>query len=467
MWPPLVRNILFPAHEALLRRPTLPILRRLAADATRSDDYIMRYQAQQIAALIQHARAAVPYWREKIGQATPQQAFPILTRAEIRRHHEAMRWPDAPGKVIRHMSSGTTDDNLLFYLDRQRQAWNRALRIHALARLGVQAGEKQLHFWPQFGDGGSLGSLKDAARLVRDRFTNDPVFDLSPMTPERVDAALAFLDKYRPALIVGYPSWLFALAQRRLFHSSGGRGIFMPRYVLSTGELLYDFQRQAIESAFGTRVVEEYGSQDVGLIASEDAAGLWVVNWQHVVVEVLCNGRPARPGDMGEIVVTNLHSQVMPFIRYATGDVVTMPSAAGVTAITGLRTLARIEGRASDVLVTTNGRLQSNRELVDALVRDTGVTEFSLHQTAPDRILCMTIRDGGWMGQEGRVSELLRSMLGRSLQVEWKIGSAFRPLKSGKRRYVCSPVAQSLLAHDRESGMFLLTAWPQRVLDAA
>jgi len=341
------------------------------------------------------------------------------------------------------------------------------LRIHALARLGVQAGEKQLHFWPPFGAGGSLGSLKDAARLVRDRLTNDPVFDLSPMTPERVDEALAFLDKYQPAIIVGYPSWLFALAQRRLLHSTGGHRTVMPRYVLSTGELLYDFQRQAIESAFDARVVEEYGSQDVGIIASEDATGHWVVNWQHVVVEVLCNGRPARPGDMGEIVVTNLHSQVMPFIRYATGDVVTLPSAAGAIAPAGPRTLMRIEGRASDVLVSTEERLQSNRELVDALVRDTGMMEFSLHQTAPDRILCMTIRDGGWVGQEDKVMELLRSMLGRSLQVEWKIGGAFRPPKSGKRRYVCSPVAQSLLAHDRESGMFLSRAWPQRVLDAA
>jgi hypothetical protein len=126
-----------------------------------------------------------------------------------------------------------------------------------------------------------------------------------------------------------------------------------------------------------------------------------------------------------------------------------------------------IEGRTSDMALTTDGRLHSNRELVDTLVRETGVTEFSLHQTGPDRILCMTLRQRGWVGQEAEVTELLRSILGRSLQVEWKVGAAFQPLKSGKRRYLCSPVAQALLAHDRESGMFLSRAWPQRVLDAA
>jgi phenylacetate-coenzyme A ligase PaaK-like adenylate-forming protein len=166
-------------------------------------------------------------------------------------------------------------------------------------------------------------------------------------------------------------------------------------------------------------------------------------------------------------VITGLHSHAMPFLRYATGDVARVPVEAAPIPAAGLRTLAPIEGRTSDLAVTTDGRLYSNRELVDTLVRETGVTEFSVHQTSPDRILCMTLRQHGWLGQEGKVTELLRSMLGRALQVDWKVGAAFQPLKSGKRRYVCSPVAQTLIAHDRESGMFLSRAWPQRVLDAA
>ena len=286
------------------------------------------------------------------------------------------------------------------------------------------------------------------------------------MTAARLDDALAFLDRYRPAVIVGYPSWLFALAQHHL-RSASRRKVAAPRFVLSTGELLYEFQRQAIESAFGARVVEEYGSQDVGLIASEDDAGTWQVNWEHVVVEVLREGRPARAGETGEVIVSNLHSHVMPFIRYATGDVVTMPADLQPRPTPGMTVLPRIEGRTSDLLVSQEGRTLSNRDVVDMLVRETSVTEFSLHQTAPDRVLCMTIRERGCVGQEDRVAELLRATLGQSLRVDWMVGSAFRPLKSGKRRYVCSPVAQALLAHDRESGMFLSRAWPQRVLDAA
>jgi phenylacetate-CoA ligase len=469
MWPPIVRNLLLPAHESLLRRPTFAVLGSIAADSDESSADVAGYQSERMAALVAHARKAVPYWRDResgAGDGSDQSVQPVLTRARIRRHRELMRWPEAPGKLIIHSSSGTTDDNLIFYLDRRRQAWSCALRMRALQRLGIDPGEKQLHFWPQFGSGGPLGSLKDALRAARDRLTNDPAFDLRPLTAARLDEGLAHLDRYRPAVIVGYPSWLFALAEHRL-RSSSRRRIAVPRFVLSTGELLYEFQRQAIESAFGARVVEEYGSQDVGLIASEDYAGTWQVNWEHVVVEALRDGRPAQAGETGEVIVTNLHSHVMPFIRYATGDVVTMPADSEPQRTPGMTVLPRIEGRTSDLLVTMEGRTLSNRDVVDMLVRETSITEFSLHQTAADRVLCMTTRERGCVGQEGRVTELLRAMLGQSLHVDWMVGSAFRPLKSGKRRYVCSPVAQALLAHDRESGMFLSRAWPQRVLGAA
>ena len=286
------------------------------------------------------------------------------------------------------------------------------------------------------------------------------------MTPERLTAALAMLQKYRPALIVGYPSVLFALARHQL-ETGATRGAVLPRYILSTGEVLYEFQRRTIESAFGARVVEEYGSQELGVIASEADAGDWLVNWQHLIVEILRAGRPARPGEIGEVVVTNLHSGAMPFIRYATGDVVAAPDMHSGAPTSPTAKLPPIEGRTSDMLITTDGRVQSNREMVDLLVRETGVSEFSLHQTKPDRLLCMSVRRGGSVGQEAKVTALLRSILGRTLRVEWKIGSAFRPLKSGKRRYICSSVAHSVLAHDRESGVFLARAWPQRVLDAA
>ena len=94
------------------------------------------------------------------------------------------------------------------------------------------------------------------------------------------------------------------------------------RFLLSTGEVLFAFQRRRIEETFGVPVYQEYGSQDAGLIAQEDESRTFRLNAEQMVVEVLREGKPAWPGELGEVVITHFHTEIMPFIRYATGDVV-------------------------------------------------------------------------------------------------------------------------------------------------
>jgi phenylacetate-CoA ligase len=65
--------------------------------------------------------------------------------------------------------------------------------------------------------------------------------------------------------------------------------------------------------------------------------------------------RAAEPGEMGEVVVTDLHNRAMPFIRYANGDVASF--AAGGTCPCGrtLPRLAEVEGRVTETLTDAAG----------------------------------------------------------------------------------------------------------------
>src|SRR5262249_54565588 len=102
MYPAIARNFLLPLQEALLGRTTFAIWRTLTelAGAGRS---LAEVQRAGLGRLLDHARGTIPYWQRRLdGLIPPDTAgdvagllarVPVLTRAEIHRHREAMRWP--------------------------------------------------------------------------------------------------------------------------------------------------------------------------------------------------------------------------------------------------------------------------------------------------------------------------------------------------------------------------------------
>lgn len=473
MSPGLVRQILLPMHEAILRRSTFSILRQLEAQSEPSRERLAEVQREGLQSILHHAQSQIPYWRDRLkgrlrsssenDSAAMLAAVPVLTRAEICRNREAMRWQSAPGKTLQHRSGGTTDDNLTFYWGRPRQSWDRAMRYRGLGRHGISPGDRILHIWPSYPGRTSWDRFKQRLRDWRDRLTNDEVIDLRPMSPERLDAVLRFCAAYRPVLLIGYPSWLSALAERiraahPRFHLSE------LRLVLCTGEMLFAFQRQLIGETFGVPVRQEYGSQDAGLIAHEDTAGILRLNAEQMVVEILHDGAPAAPGELGEVVVTHFYTEIMPFIRYATGDVARRPAVESLPASTGLPVFPLPEGRTSDVMATTAGELCPIRPVVESLVEHAGMRDFSLYQPEMDCLVVLVIEgDGKASGSWPQAEEVLRSFLGKNLRFELQRGKRFEPFTSGKRRFACSPVGMRLIGHDKESGKSQARAWPQRL----
>ena len=472
MFPRVARQILLPFHEAILGRSTFSIWRRLERQPAPDWEWLHAVQRDGLEKILAHAREQIPYWRDRLAGALSAAdlsailaGVPVLTRAEIGRHREAMRWRAAPGKVLMHRSGGTTDDNLTFYWGRTRQSWDRAMRYRGLARHGIFPGDRILHIWPRYPGRTRLDRIKQRLRDWRDRLTNDEVLDARPLSPERLDAVLDRCASYRPVLLIGYPSWLAALAERvRAAHPRFRPGGL--RLILCTGEVLFAFQRRLIEETFGVRVAQEYGSQDAGLIAHEEPAGDLRLNAEQMVVEILRDGRPASPGELGEVVVTHFYMEVMPFIRYATGDVVRQPGTkeAGRGG-PGLPVFPVPEGRTSDMLATTDGALCPMRPVVEVLVAESGLRDFSLYQPRQDRLVVLFVERADTEKTLRRLAaeEVLRSFLGKNLQLEWRGGSRFEPFTSGKRRFVCSPVGMRLVGHDRESGLARARAWPQRL----
>jgi len=151
-------------------------------------------------------------------------------------------------------------------------------------------------------------------------------------------------------------------------------------------------------------------------------------------------GRAVPPGEPGEAVVTGLHSDAQPFIRYRTGDVVTLSSEACAKG-RGLHVLQDVAGRTTDFIVRADGTVMHALAVIYVLRAVEGVAEFKLIQHASEEVEVCVVPDARWSdASRSRVVEGLRARLGDGLRVTLREVDGIPAEASGKFRYVVSRV---------------------------
>jgi phenylacetate-CoA ligase len=219
-----------------------------------------------------------------------------------------------------------------------------------------------------------------------------------------------------------------------------------PRLVLTGAEVLSAGMRRRIAEGLRTRVFDWYGSHEAGLIAWECPRGgdyhVWAPG---MVLEVLVDGRPAAPGETGEVVVTPLQSFAMPFIRYRQGDLVVQGDpACGCGA--PFSTIREIRGRMLDYFPLPDGRgvhpyAMSLRVLDDAGA-DAWLGQYQLTQEARDRVVLAIVPAREPTAAElERVRTVLTAALGPDVALDVRLVRTIPQGDNGKFRVVRSLVS--------------------------
>jgi phenylacetate-CoA ligase len=174
------------------------------------------------------------------------------------------------------------------------------------------------------------------------------------LTPKFLPAYVQFLRAFEPAVVMGYPSALYAVAQYALDH-----GDLPPRAVAvsTSAERLPDYMRAAIESAWQSRIYDRYGAVEGCVSASQCEHGRHHVSPEIGILEILDpNGRPVGPGAEGEVVCTGLQNTLQPLIRYRIGDSARWAVDQHCPCGRQLPILDGVDGRVEDVCYTADGR---------------------------------------------------------------------------------------------------------------
>lgn len=403
---------------------------------------IRELQDEKLRRLVRHAYRSVPYYRgrmqelklrpEDIQTRDDLHKLPLLTKDDVRRHihFDMMQEGVSHADILRISTSGSTGEPFICYADRAQLEFRWAATLRSQEWTGYRFGDPTVRLWHQ-----TLGMSKSqAAKEIADaKLSNRTFVPVFEMSESKLEEMIRLLERTRPVLIDGYAEAFDFLAQ--YIQARGGLS-FRPKALMSSAQTLPHKSREIIESAFGCKVYDKYGSREFSGIAYEsDSHEGHLVVAEGYIVELLVDGRPAAPGEVGEVVITDLNNRCMPFIRYRIGDLAEAMSDAPSSCGRGLPRIGDIQGRVQSIIQGTEGRFVPGTFFAHALKEyDYAIKRFQVVQDQPGAIRFRLVKGSRYSDETlDEVKAIIRQYLGETLRIDVEFVDGIEMVRTGKR----------------------------------
>lgn len=415
----------------------------------------------RLSRLLQHAAENVPFYSEtsrRLGLRPSQlstisdlRRLPVVNKDTFRsRPMEDFLASNIPhDRRFEWTTSGSTGDPFRFYLDRQATSPVLASHFFYDSWFGIRPFDRSVRIMSPAAVPSSIPKNTSAAARVRyaihARLQSNykawtqkrlSMFDLDV---NRAEEIYHILRNFRPKYVLGYTSTIATIAdellRRKLNLSHQLRG------VVTIAETLTPERKRLIEQYFDCPIINRYGQREFEFWCAQSCSESpyqFHVNTELVVWEVLReDNTPTAPGEVGRVVLTNLHNYVMPFIRYDTGDLAvagTEPCACGRT----LPLVSQLDGRSQESVRTVSGTIISPVSLGQYLFVSHDyvdmVRHYQLVVDAPDRMRLFVVPSDRF--DESKREHLkcdISRLLGAGVSVTVETVDEIPLEKSGKR----------------------------------
>ena len=413
---------------------------------------------RQLAPLLQHAAENVPFYRDayrKLCVASNQlrglydlRQLPVINKSTFREYPvEDFLSKDVPvNRRLQATTSGSTGEPFKFYLDRRMMPMVFASHLFYDSWFGLHPFDRHMRVVaPSMMQRPMQGDTPVAARLsyavtarLQSLYESCTQRSLSLFEADALEVHRQ-IEAFRPAYIVGYTSTLAVIASELLERKWPLARKLLG--VVTIAEILTPERRRLIERYFDAPVINRYGQREFKFWCAQNCAEQperFHINTELVVSEVLReDGMPAAEGEVGRLVLTNLHNYVMPFIRYDTGDL-TVAGHADCACGRGFPLIERVEGREAECIKDSSGELVSPMSLSRYLFASgdcaVAVRHYQLVQESKNRVRLLIVpADGFNEGAREHLLYRLTELLGKSVAIVVETVEEIRPEKSGKR----------------------------------
>ncbi len=398
-----------------------------------------KWQQDSVTEVLRLAARNVPYYRDtwsreqkQAAQAGDLAGLPLLEKEPVRAQPRRFVAPGHVGREHVFYTSGSTGTPIASIWTTEELRRAMAVReVRSAGWAGVSFEQPRATF------SGRIVVPPAASRGPYHRFNRaerQVYFSAFHLGPRTVADYLRALDQHGIRWLTGYAVSAYLLARYAL---EGGHDVPKLDAIITTSEKLTDAMRQTLSEAFDCRVYEEYSTVENVLFASECEEGSLHLSPDVGLVEVLdSDGTPCAPGEIGEVVTTNLMRTHQPMVRFRLGDLARLsdrPCACG----RNLPILDEVVGRLEDVVRGPDGREVAS--FYGAFFGIPSVVETQIVQHALDHVeLRVVMADGLAPGTRAQLEVRMHERLGPGVTITVTPVNEIPRTEAGKFRAVVS-----------------------------
>ena len=325
----------------------------LLRNERRSADELIHHQTIKLKELVNHAYSTVPFYKKNfddcglhpsdIGSIEDIRKIPVIDKDLLKQnsYNNLISKKYKIEDLFPVKTAGSNGTPYLFYVDPSFDMFRKAQFLRPYLTNGKRLLDTTVSF----------SVNKSAKKKWFQKLGFMP--ETKIFSGADISSQLNTIQKQKPDIIQGYGSVLNLLAFKILNENIP---ISKPRLIFTDSELLMPDMRENIEKAFSSKVIDIYGTFETDNIAYEcHHHNGYHIALDSVIMELINDNNPVKPGEEGEIVVTVLNNYAMPFIRYNLHDVgslINTPCTCGRT----FPLMSQLKGRTSDYLFTEDGK---------------------------------------------------------------------------------------------------------------
>lgn len=468
----VIEHVALPLSDRFSRSNFWSLSKHMRRLALTPREDLFQLQQEKLQQLFSVAIAQSDFWQTRLRATTSE--LPILEQlrnlAPVSKSELEAGFPDqvvnrsSNQQDLRFAATRGTTQRMICVHDFAKRESIRAAMVRTLRDSGYRLGMPMVEIPPDIcdtvcgeqgeSDEGVLAHLQDMVkkRRLRDsaayrdlrglverhwiynRHTYPPFGAYGSNPPQ------AFLDKYtdrlqrdRPFVLKGLTTYLYQIAKRVL--QRGDVELRIP-VIKPLGSGVTPAMRETIETAFGGKFHDDYGSAELGSIACdcEFHAGMHIFSDLFIVEIVDSDGNCVPKGQLGEVVVTDLVNHAMPLIRYKIGDLGRVDDSPCRCGLNSPRLF--IEGRIQDALINDEGAWVTSFDIAEKLYGELEVDQFQLNEKTFAVLELVVVPKEGVHLDLAHLEITIRELIGHQKKLRLRTARTIAPESGGKFRWV-------------------------------